>query len=293
MFNIIKNRKIFYIISAVIILIGIVMAFVNGFNEDVDFAGGTTMYVNIGREYDNQELTSVAEESLGMKVSSVQKSGDNGYEAIIKTKELSQEQRTKLFEDIQAHYQLQDTDLLSVDSVGATVGQDLKRNALLSALIAAALMLVYISIRFEILSGCAAVLALVHDVLIMLSVYTIFNIPINTSFIAAMLTILGYSINATIVLFDRVRENMKISRKVPFETIMNDSIWQTMGRSINTTLTTLVTIVILFFLGVPSIKEFAFPIIIGVLSGAYSSIFLAGNFWCLFKKLRKDKNVTA
>ena len=293
MFNIIKNRKIFYIISAVIILIGIVMAFVNGFNEDVDFAGGTTMYVNIGREYDNQELTSVAEESLGMKVSSVQKSGDNGYEAIIKTKELSQEQRTKLFEDIQAHYQLQDTDLLSVDSVGATVGQDLKRNALLSALIAAALMLVYISIRFEILSGCAAVLALVHDVLIMLSVYTIFNIPINTSFIAAMLTILGYSINATIVLFDRVRENMKISRKVPFETIMNDSIWQTMGRSINTTITTLVTIVILFFLGVPSIKEFAFPIIIGVLSGAYSSIFLAGNFWCLFKKLRKDKNVTA
>lgn len=293
MFNIIKNRKIFYIISAVIILIGIVMAFVNGFNEDVDFAGGTTMYVNIGREYDNQELTSVAEESLGMKVSSVQKSGDNGYEAIIKTKELTQDQRTKLFEDIQAHYQLQDTDLLSVDSVGATVGQDLKRNALISALIAAALMLVYISIRFEILSGCAAVLALIHDVLIMLSVYTIFNIPINTSFIAAMLTILGYSINATIVLFDRVRENMKISRKVPFETIMNDSIWQTMGRSINTTITTLVTIVILFFLGVPSIKEFAFPIIIGVLSGAYSSIFLAGNFWCLFKKLRKDKNVTA
>lgn len=293
MFNIIKNRKIFYIISAVIILIGIVMAFVNGFNEDVDFAGGTTMYVNIGREYDNQELTSVAEESLGMKVSSVQKSGDNGYEAIIKTRELTQEQRTKLFEDIQAHYQLQDTDLLSVDSVGATVGQDLKRNALISALIAAALMLVYISIRFEILSGCAAVLALIHDVLIMLSVYTIFNIPINTSFIAAMLTILGYSINATIVLFDRVRENMKISRKVPFETIMNDSIWQTMGRSINTTITTLVTIVILFFLGVPSIKEFAFPIIIGVISGAYSSIFLAGNFWCLFKKLRKDKNVTA
>ena len=154
-------------------------------------------------------------------------------------------------------------------------------------------MLIYIAIRFEVLSGVAAVMALIHDVLIMLSVYVIFKIPVNSSFVAAILTILGYSINATIVVFDRVRENQRLMRKEPFQNVVNTSIWQSMGRSINTTITTLVTIVLLYFMGVDAIKEFALPIIVGVLSGFYSSVFLSGNFWIMLKKARKDKNVIA
>ena len=121
----------------------------------------------------------------------------------------------------------------------------------------------------------------------MVSFYTIFQIPVNTSFIAAILTILGYSINATIVVFDRVRENTRFAKKESFESIVNRSIWQTLARSINTSLTTLFTLVLLFILGVASIKEFALPLIIGVVCGTYSSVFLAGQFWVLFKGNKK------
>ena len=134
-------------------------------------------------------------------------------------------------------------------------------------------------------------MALIHDVLIMLTVYVIFRFPVNTSFIAAILTIVGYSINATIVLFDRVRENTRITKKAIFSEVMNKSIWQTMMRSLLTSLTTLVTVLFLYFMGVESIKEFAFPIIVGVICGCYSSVFLSGNFWIALKKLAKHKNV--
>ena len=152
-------------------------------------------------------------------------------------------------------------------------------------------MLIYITVRFEILSGCAAVCALAHDVLVMLSVYAILGLPINTSFIAAMLTIVGYSINATIVQFDRIRENVKMSSKSKFADLVNKSVWQTMARSLFTTFTTFVVILVLYIMGVQSIKEFALPIMIGLLAGTWSSVFLAGNFWVFFKKLSGAKNV--
>ena len=163
------------------------------------------------------------------------------------------------------------------------MGKDLWSNAAMSIIIAVILMLIYITFRFELLTGLSALLALLHDMMVMLAVYAVFNLTINTSFIAAILTILGYSINATIVVFDRIRENTRFIRKESFVDVANKSIWQTMARSINTSVTTLITLVVLYILGVASIKEFAFPLIVGVVCGCYSSVFLASQFWVLFK----------
>lgn len=280
MFNIIEKRSIFFIISAIVIIAGIVGFAINGgFNTDIDFTGGTEIYVNIGTEFDEIAIRDALKGVDGVEISSVQKSGET--EAIIKTKELSQEQKVAAQDAIKAAFA--DSTILSVDNVSASVGKELWNNAATSIAIAAILMLIYITFRFELLTGISAVLALIHDMLIMMSVYALFQFPVNTSFIAAILTILGYSINATIVVFDRVRENTRFLKKESFADVVNKSIWQTMGRSINTSITTLIVLTALYVLGVPSIKEFAMPLIIGVVCGCYSSVFLAGQFWVLLK----------
>ena len=280
MFNIIEKRSIFFIISAIVIIAGIVGFAINGgFNTDIDFTGGTEIYVNIGAEYDEMAIRDALKGVDGVEISSVQKSGET--DAIIKTKELSQEQKVAAQDAIKAAFA--DSTILSVDNVSASVGRELWNNAATSIAIAAILMLIYITFRFELLTGISAVLALIHDMLVMMSVYALFQFPVNTSFIAAILTILGYSINATIVVFDRVRENTRFLKKESFADVVNKSIWQTMGRSINTSITTLIVLVALYVLGVPSIKEFAHPLIVGVVCGCYSSVFLAGQFWVLLK----------
>ncbi len=280
MFNIIEKRAIFFIISAVVIIAGIAGFVINGgFNADIDFTGGTEIYVNLGTEFDEMAIRKSLEGVEGVTISSVQKAEDTT--AIIKTTELNMDQKVAAQDAIKKAFDK--AEILSVDNVSASIGKDLWNNAAMSILIASVLMLVYITFRFELLTGISAVLALIHDMLVMMSVYAIFQIPINTSFIAAILTILGYSINATIVVFDRIRENTRFSRKETFVEIANKSIWQTIGRSINTSITTLITLVCLFILGVPSIKEFAFPLIVGVICGCYSSVFLASQFWVLLK----------
>ena len=280
MFNIIEKRAIFFIISAVVIIAGIAGFVINGgFNADIDFTGGTEIYVNLGTEFDEMAVRKSLEGVEGVEISSVQKAEDTT--AIIKSSELSMDQKVAAQDAIKKAFE--NAEILSVDNVSASIGKDLWNNAAMSIIIASILMLVYITFRFELLTGISAVLALIHDMLVMLSVYAIFQIPVNTSFIAAILTILGYSINATIVVFDRIRENTRFSRKETFVEIANKSIWQTLARSINTSITTLITLVCLYILGVPSIKEFAFPLIVGVVCGCYSSVFLASQFWVLLK----------
>lgn len=280
MFNIIEKRAIFFIISAVVIVAGILGFVVNGgFNTDIDFTGGTEIYVNLNTEFDEMAIRDSLKSVDGVEISAVQKSDEN--EAIIKTNELTQEQKVAAQDAIKAAFD--GAQILSVDNVSASIGADLWNNAAMSIIIAVILMLIYITFRFELLTGISAVLALCHDILVMLSVYAIFKIPVNTSFIAAILTILGYSINATIVVFDRIRENTRFLKKDTFANIVNTSIWQTMARSVNTTVTTLIVLVALYILGVPSIKEFALPLIVGVVCGCYSSVFLSGQFWVLFK----------
>ena len=237
-------------------------------------------------EFSEDDVRKTVDAVAKVKASSVVKSED-GF--VIKTNELDAKQASDVKQALADKYGA--IKVISEDKVSATVGSELLGSSLQALLIAAVLMLIYISFRFELLSGLSAVLALVHDVLIMLSMYAIFRLPVITSFIAAMLTIIGYSINATIVIFDRIRENTKYLKKETFSNIVNTSIWQSMGRSINTTVTTLITIVMVYILGVTSVREFALPIIIGLLCGTYSSIFLAGSFWCLFRGKKADAKV--
>ncbi len=171
----------------------------------------------------------------------------------------------------------------SEDIVSPSTGQDLARSAMWMSLLAAVAILLYVSFRFEFISGVTAVVALAHDVIILLGIYSILGLNVNISYIAAVLTVLGYSINNTIVIFDRIRENTRRAKKESYGEIANTSVWQTMNRSINTTITTLLTIGLVFILGVPSIREFSLPIIIGILIGAYSSIFVSGTIWSMWR----------
>jgi len=286
-FNIVEKRKIFFIISLCIIAAGIIGFIAMGFNLDIDFIGGTTMHIDMHKAFDNQmrdDINAVVTDVMGEKASSIQKTGSSGTEVIIKTKELSTEQRDAIFEGIKEKYGLDDSDRLMVDNVSPAVGKDLSRSAFISCALAVLLMLIYITIRFEFLTGLSAVICLMHDALVMLTIYVLFRLPMGLNFIAAILTILGYSINATIIIFDRVRENMKLLRRSGFAEVINVSIWQTLTRSINTSLTTLMVIVVLYILGVPTIKDFAFPIIVGIIAGTYSSVFISGNIWYVLRK---------
>lgn len=170
----------------------------------------------------------------------------------------------------------------SVRMVSPSIGADMRSAAVIAAVLAIILILLYIAVRFQFKSGVAAIIALVHDILVMLSVYVIFQIPMNINFIAAALTILGYSVNSTVILFDRVRENLRLTPKESFGPLVDRSIWQTMTRNVNTTLTVVFTLVMLLILGVPSIRNFMFPLLVGIISGAYSSIFLSGPMWVRF-----------
>ena len=283
MFNIIEKRKIFFIISALIIVAGIAGLIIHGgFNMGIDFTGGSQINVSLASDFDENAIRDAVSKVEGVEISSVTKAGDVGENgAIITTKELTNEQKIAVQDAIVEA--LPGSTINSADNVSASMGKDLWSNAAMSIIVAVILMLIYITFRFELLTGLSALLALLHDMMVMLAVYAVFNLTINISFIAAILTILGYSINATIVVFDRIRENTRFIRKESFVDVANKSIWQTMARSINTSVTTLITLVVLYILGVASIKEFAFPLIVGVVCGCYSSVFLASQFWVLFK----------
>lgn len=287
-FNIIAHRKIFYSISLAIVVLGILSMVFRGFNLDIDFVGGTTMTIEMGTELDRaklDEVKGVAANAIGFEPSVVQKAGDSNSAVIIKTKELDSATRDKMFNAMKDKYSLKDENLLATDNVSATVGKDIRNRAIMAVTVASALILLYIWIRFELTSGIAAVLALLHDVFIMVAAYSLFQIPLNATFIAAMLTILGYSINATIIVFDRVRETRKMNKKESFEVAAERSIWQTLTRSVNTTITTLLTITMVYIFGVDSVRNFALPLIIGIFAGLYSSVFVSTSLWTTLRKM--------
>jgi len=281
MFNIIEKRKILFAIPCIIVLIGIICFAINGgLNTDIDFTGGTAMEIDLGETFNEDAIRDAVSKVDGVKLSTVQSSGSN--KAIVKTTELPYETFVSVQEAIKSAFPA--SVISSVDSVSATMGKEMLWSAAKAIILAVILMLVYIWIRFELYSGIAAILALCHDMIIIISFYAIFQFPVNSTFVAALLTILGYSINATIVVFDRIRENTRLNKKDTFENIVNISVWQTLGRSVNTSVTTLLTLVCLYVLGVTSIKQFVLPLIIGIVCGTFSSVFIAGSFWSILKR---------
>lgn len=235
MFSVTKNKVWLLLLPIVLILAGVVGLIVNGgFREDIDFAGGTSMQINIGKTLsgaERDELGQTYAEAAGIEITPiVQTTGQNFDQVVVKSTVLTEEQQTAAFTAVKDKYGLADEAMMSVSSQDASYGNEMKFNTLLFSLIAAVLMLIYISIRFEWKRGVMAVAALAINVLVMLSVYALFGIPLSTTFIAAILTVLGYSINDTIVIFDRIRENMKYSKKETATEITEKSIWQTMTR---------------------------------------------------------------
>ncbi len=257
-------------------------------NLDLDFVGGVSMEYDIGATVTREITDNVAEiveEVTGVKPSSVTKSGNGGTVVTIKMTEIDTTLRDAAFEAVKEAYGADKVSLVSSDYVSASVGKDISRAAFIASILAAVLILVYITIRFEFRSGIAAIICLIHDLLVMMSVYAIFGISMNMNFIAAALTIIGYSINATIVIFDRIRENYKKvgGGSSGFDRIVDLSVTQTMRRSVGTTITTLMPVLLLLFLGVSSIRNFTLPIMVGLISGGYSSVCIAGPLWCKMK----------
>ena len=281
-----ENLKLWSLLSLSIMVIGLVFALIGGVNLGIDFTGGTMMHINMDNIYEVSEIES-AIDTYDIDPDIIQ-AGMNNQEIIIKTKEsLNNTQRIEIFNTLVETFSLSDDALLEAEQFGPQIGSEIQSKALNSILIASLGMLIYITLRFELIYGIASIIALIHDVLILLAVYSIFNIPINSSFIAAVLTIVGYSINDTIVVFDRVRENVKLMKKSSYVDIANHSLSQTLTRSINTSLTTLLVIGCLYVLGVESIKEFALPLMAGVIVGTYSSIFIASPLWAFMKERTK------
>ena len=289
--NIIDKAKIYFIIPAVIILLGVVFLFVNGgLVQDVDFAGGMTMYVDMGKEVDLDEVAKTVK-TADPSINSPKVLNSDGNVIIIQTTPIERDVRDKIQTVLVEAYGIdRATAFIQVEDVSATMGAELRQQALTAALIACLLMLVYITIRFEFFTGISAVICLIHDVLIMLAFYAIFKVPVNANFIAAVLTIIGYSINNTIVIFDRIRENQKKATR-DLSSLVNTSVSQSLKRSIYTTLTTIIPVILLYVLGVDSIKEFALPLIVGLLAGTYSSLLLAGSVWYGFKKATRKRKL--
>lgn len=293
--NFVGNRWKYVLLPAIIIVLGVVfMVMHGGFNYDIEFLGGTRMQVDLGASYDNDELSKYIEDQTDVKVT-VQKTAMD-TQAIIKTPPVDDAVKASIIEAIKTKYSVDDSAFMSESTASPSFGEEVQRKTVIYALIAIICILIYIAIRFEWISAIMAIIALAINVAVMYAVYAITNIPMNTTFIAAMLTVIGYSINNTIVIFDRIRENMKKfggKKGSSIADIVNTSISESMGRTINSTITTLITIVLLYIIGVAAIKEFALPLIVGILIGAYTSIFIAGSFWAVWKQSKKDAKAQA
>ena len=276
----------FLMISAGIIAIALIMTFFGlGMNLGIDFTGGSLLKYEMGADFEVSVVES-ALASAGITESQIAKagSGDVKTELQIRTKDLGAEadnMRIAFEEKLQETYP--EASFITIDTVGAVAGKDLIANAVKSCLIVFVCLLVYIAIRFDFYSGLAALCALLHDILIMCSLMVFFRgvFQVNSPFIAALLTIIGYSINNTIIIFDRIREN---NRQLQYkggshQVVVEASVRQTLARTVNTTITTLITLVVLYILGVASIREFTFPLIVGMLAGVYSSVLLSGQIW--------------
>ena len=294
-FNFTGRKVLFYLISLVVIGAGLIVMGINsmgsgkGLNYSLDFTGGTSLTATLNAYVDvtsaeGEELRALIEEKTGtsdIQLQNVKESND----VVIKTPVLASEQRGALKDALAESYGVDIENGISEDNISAVISNEMRTNAVTSVIIAGILMLIYIWIRFkDIKFGASAVFALLHDVLVVLAVYAIVRIPVGNTFIACMLTIVGYSINATIVIFDRIRENRRLMGNSDLELVVNTSITQTFSRSLNTSFTTFIMVFMLYVLGVSSIREFALPLMAGIVGGAYSSICITGTMWYIMKK---------
>ena len=288
-FSFIKHRKVYYIVSVSIIVIGLVFMMIGGMNYGIDFTGGTNIQVEMGKQVDISEVEDTLKDyELDPTIIYA---GEGNTQIVIKTiKSLENAERSEIIDTLGAKYGITQDDVLASEQFGPSVGNELKANAVKAVIIAAIGMLIYIIVRFKSWKyGLSAVVGVAHDVLMVIAFYAIFGFTVNNPFIAAILTLVGYSINDTIVIFDRIRENKRIYNKDNNETNIDRSLNQTLNRTIMTSLTTLVVMVPLCIMVSSSIREFIIPLMVGVIVGCLSSIFVCSP---LYYDLCRDEETT-
>lgn len=313
--NVTKRRLIWLLIPVAIILVGVILVSTIGFNLGIDFTGGTVINVipneiNISDDNNYNQVKADIEEVLnefGLKSTQFQiVENDQGTAVSVRfqdragadEKEMNVLINDKIIPALYEKFGMDKNDdrfanyVQASDRIGATSSSELLLKALIAIMASIVLILIYIAIRFEVASGLSAIVALFSDVLVTCSIVLMCRIQINTTFIAALITIIGYSINNTIIIFDRVRELRKLdeNKGKSNEELANMAVSQSFARTLNTTITTLVAVLLLAIIGVPSVREFVIPIIIGLLSGVYSSLFLSPNLWALMYRERAKKN---
>ena len=290
---IVEKRKVYFAISGAILAVGIAFSIfhnVNGdgfFNLDVEFSGGTSFLVDIGQPFENSDIEEIVRTVTGESAPTVQQVlGTN--EVMIRTTQVEAGIRLALVDALSERFGLVPDDF-SYSDVSPAVSAAMRRSAVLAVVVASLLMLVYISVRFrDVRTGSSAVLAQLHDALVVLCIYAILRIPLNNAFIAVMLTTLGYSINATIIIFDRIRENRVRMPKAIHSVLINTSVTQTLRRTLFSTLSSFVAVFMLYIIGVAAIRDFTLPIMVGLLFGAYSSVCLSGSAWYMMLKGKKE-----
>ena len=284
--NFLSKKNICFVISAVLILGGLAVMGVNGskgkgaLNYSLEFQGGTSITIPMNEALSIQEIDEtvkpVVSEVIGSNEIQAQKV-DGSNDVIVKTRALDLETREALCQELVEKFGV-DENQIAIENIGAAISSEMRSDAITAVLLAALFMLLYIWFRFkDIRFATSAVAALLHDVLVVLAFYAVARLSVGSNFIACMLTIVGYSINATIVIFDRIRENLATAgRKADLQELVNRSITQTLSRSVNTSVTTFITVAVLYILGVASIREFALPLMVGIVCGAYSSVCITG-----------------
>jgi preprotein translocase subunit SecF len=282
-FHFIKLRKIWYTISILILIPGIISLFMQGLNLGIDFTGGSLLDLKFNQPAAIEQVRGVLGQ-YGLEGASIQQSDETDY--LVRTRELTEDENAKLVSSL--NEVPGGVTVLRSERVGPVIGKELIFKALAALGAASVLMVIYITWRFEFRQGIAAIVALLHDAFVVVGVFSIFQLEVDSTFVAAVLTIIGYSINDTIVIFDRIRENLLNKQKgEALDDLINKSLWQTMARSINTVLTVIFVLVALLVMGGTTVQNMVLALLIGVSSGAYSSICNASPIWYDLKMMER------
>jgi preprotein translocase subunit SecF len=288
-FDIVKNRKWYFGFSILISLVGIAIMLIMGLNLGTDFEAGSRVQFTVGKEFDEDELAKQFEQGVpSVEVSSVQEIENHG--AVVRiAKKITAEEENEILAYLNKTYENADPQISSIDPI---VARELAEKAIWAILYASIGIILYMAVRFEYRFAISGVISVLQVVLVVVSIFALLRLEIDITFIAAVLTIVGYSIHDTIVIFDRIRENLKhykVKTVSDLENLVNDSIWQTMARSINTVLTVVFSAGMLYLLGGDAIKHFSLALLIGLITGAYSSIFIASQLWVTWKSRELKK----
>src|SRR3989344_743432 len=280
--NIIKHRKIFFIISAAVIIPGIISLFFNGLKLGIDFTGGSELEIGVGK---NVNLKVIERTVEAKKIGVHNVAFSDGNSVVVRTEPITQKQKVEILQDLKKKYPGMHEE--SFDTVGPTIGSETTIKAIQAVILASVAITLYIAFAFRAVSrplsswkyGVAAIVALLHDVLLVMGAFSLFGyflgVEIDTLFITAILTVMGFSVHDTIVVFDRIRENLKKGTSEPFEETVNKSVFETFNRSLNTSLTVTMVLFALLLFGGESVRWFVVALLIGIVSGTYSSIFNA------------------